>query len=167
VRLDPKLNYLCELAARAQRRTKSSFIEWAIENALQHVEIPGAPYGQGVGKSISEIQGLLWDVDEPDRVVRLARESPSLLTHEEQIIWKIISRNGFFWHGKHNEDGKWCWTYQHPAFSNIAESWADILKVAAGEMGERQLPQVADKDEPPPWSNNKAVAFDLDEECPF
>jgi hypothetical protein len=42
VRLDPKLNYLCDLAARGQRRTKSSFIEWAIDNALKYVTIPGS-----------------------------------------------------------------------------------------------------------------------------
>ena len=29
IRLDPKLRYLTELAARKQRRTVSSFIEWA------------------------------------------------------------------------------------------------------------------------------------------
>src|SRR5688572_20503606 len=40
VRLDPKLNYLCELAARAQRRTKSSFIEWAIADSLGSVSLP-------------------------------------------------------------------------------------------------------------------------------
>src|SRR4051794_21564371 len=40
VRLDPKLNYLCELAARAQRRTKSSFIEWAVADSLRNVILP-------------------------------------------------------------------------------------------------------------------------------
>jgi hypothetical protein len=31
VRLDPKLRYLAELAARLHRRTLSSYIEWAIK----------------------------------------------------------------------------------------------------------------------------------------
>ena len=35
VRLAPKLRYLAELAARKQRRTLSSFIEWAIEETLE------------------------------------------------------------------------------------------------------------------------------------
>ncbi len=35
VRLDPRLNYLCELAGRAQRRTKSGFIEWAVQRAIK------------------------------------------------------------------------------------------------------------------------------------
>src|SRR6516165_4850387 len=39
VRLDPKLRYLGEIAARKQRRTVSSFIEWAIEDVLRRVSI--------------------------------------------------------------------------------------------------------------------------------
>ena len=35
VRLDPKLKYVAELAARRQRRTLSSYIEWAIEDSLR------------------------------------------------------------------------------------------------------------------------------------
>lgn len=42
-RLDPKLNYLCELASRAQRRTKSSFIEWAIQEALKECDYGFCP----------------------------------------------------------------------------------------------------------------------------
>ena len=34
VRLDPKLRYLAELAARLHRRTLSSYIEWSIKEAL-------------------------------------------------------------------------------------------------------------------------------------
>ena len=34
VRLDPKLKYLAELAARKHRRPLSSFIEWAVEQSL-------------------------------------------------------------------------------------------------------------------------------------
>ena len=37
IRLDPKLRYLTELAARKHRRTVSSFIEWAIESMLDKV----------------------------------------------------------------------------------------------------------------------------------
>ena len=39
VRLDPKLRYLAELAARKQRRTVSSFIEWAVEQSFSGVNL--------------------------------------------------------------------------------------------------------------------------------
>ncbi len=35
VRLDPRLRYLADIAARKQRRTLASFIEWAIEQSLE------------------------------------------------------------------------------------------------------------------------------------
>ncbi len=39
VRLDPKLRFAADLAARKQRRTLSSFIEWAVEKTVQGVDI--------------------------------------------------------------------------------------------------------------------------------
>src|SRR4029079_1516887 len=82
VRLDPKLNYLCELAARAQRRTKSSFIEWAIDYALGFVEVPNPT---PTGKTIALAANELWDVDESDRLAQLAFYAPVLMTHDEQL----------------------------------------------------------------------------------
>jgi hypothetical protein len=39
VRLDPKLRFAVELAARKQRRTASSFIEWAITEAIKRLPV--------------------------------------------------------------------------------------------------------------------------------
>ena len=42
VRFDPKLKFAAEMAARQQRRTISSFIEWAVDEALTNVKLfPG------------------------------------------------------------------------------------------------------------------------------
>jgi uncharacterized protein (DUF1501 family) len=43
IRLDPRLNYLAELAGRAQRRSKSSFIQWAVQEALKGVDLRHCP----------------------------------------------------------------------------------------------------------------------------
>src|ERR1700730_8829890 len=64
VRLDPKLRYLAELAARKQRRTLSSFIEWAIEENLKNIHLDD---GSDSSKSIASQSAELWDVDAPDR----------------------------------------------------------------------------------------------------
>ena len=37
MRLEPKLKYLAEIAARKQRRSLANFVEWAIEMALENV----------------------------------------------------------------------------------------------------------------------------------
>src|SRR2546423_408266 len=105
-RLDTKLNYLCELAARAQRRTKSSITEWAIENSLGSVGIPGTYFG-GQERTIADKAHELWDVDEADRLIKLGQEASTLLTHDEQVIWKVIQSNSYFWHGRYDDDGEW------------------------------------------------------------
>ena len=86
VRLDPKLRYLASLAARKQRRTLSSFIEWAVERVLREVDL-----GRG---SIAEEAYELWDVEEADRFVLLALHAPDLLTFEEQQLWKALVSSG-------------------------------------------------------------------------
>lgn len=72
VRLNPQLRYLAEVEARKQRRTLSSFIEWAIERATQ------------------DVNPILWDVDKTDRFVNMALTEPDLLTYEEQKLWKMV-----------------------------------------------------------------------------
>lgn len=85
VRFDPKLRYLAELAARKQRRTVSSFIEWAVEEALKQVVI-----NEFDNMPLSEQAETLWDVDEAERFARLAISHPELLLHDEQVLWKVI-----------------------------------------------------------------------------
>lgn len=91
VRLDPKLRYLAELASRKQRRTLSSYIEWAIEDSLRSVLLyQGSGYGGDESVSVADDASRLWDVDQAERFVRLAIRYPELLTHEEQELWKLL-----------------------------------------------------------------------------
>jgi hypothetical protein len=87
VRLDPKLRYLGELAARKQRRTLSSFIEWAIEQSLAGVKLTET-------STVAEEASKLWDVDECDRFIKLARYDESLLNYREQLLWKRLREQG-------------------------------------------------------------------------
>lgn len=146
VRLDPKLNYLCELAARAQRRTKSSFIEWAVAEAMGKVLLPEVreyvdsdDYRE---VSISERAGKLWHVDEPDRVVALALEAPALLNHEEQVIWKLLRENGFIWKGKYLSKGEWSWSTNEESLirDRLRNHWSTFQQVAREELPPSSLP---------------------------
>jgi hypothetical protein len=83
VRLDPRLRYLAEIAARAQRRTLSSFIEWSVEQALNTQTLDGDG-----SQTVAEEAKDLWDIDALDRFAKLASRHPHLLTHEEQVKWK-------------------------------------------------------------------------------
>lgn len=102
VRLDPKVRYLAELAARKHRRTLSSFIEYAVEQSLEKVVLKEYGYfdniaGQRVYDAVTVSQGAydLWDVDESERFMRLAIHFPDLMSHNEQITWKVLKDSGF------------------------------------------------------------------------
>lgn len=178
VRLDPKLNYLCDLAARAQRRTKSSFIEWSISEALKSVVIPGTAdsYGEN-DQSADDLAGTLWDVDEVDRLLALAFHAPVLMTHEEQLIWKIIKTSDSLWYGRWSGE---IWKYDDRQRSNIVmhrlrEKWETIRAVADGSeerSAHWQLNRLtkdrSDKGEVADSSkNNDPFGVDLDDDVPF
>jgi hypothetical protein len=137
VRLDPKLNYLCELAARAQRRTKSSFIEWAIAESLRSVAVPGTKTFGDEPHNVDEISAELWDVDEADRLVALAYLAPALLNHEEQLVWKIITTSGWFWRGEWSDTPQQKWLYATEARRNllmdrVRDCWDELQAVVEG-----------------------------------
>jgi hypothetical protein len=91
IRLDQKLRYLAELAARKHRRTLSSYIEWAVENSLRDVKLyEGTGYNNDDSVTLEQEAAALWDVDEAERFIRLAISYPELLTHEEQERWKML-----------------------------------------------------------------------------
>jgi len=139
VRLDPKLRYLAELAARKQRRTVSSFIEWAIEDALKRIPISE---GQSSERTIHDEALTLWDVDDADRFARLALYFPDLLTHDEQVLWKLIKENGYLWRGKFDSEGYWVWRISADKvdIGRWRKYWDTFNAVARGEAEQSTLP---------------------------
>lgn len=121
VRLDPKLRYLAELAARKHRRTLSSYIEWAIEKSLGNIVL--ADEGEQYEQTILNQASDLWDVDEADRFVKLAQAYPDLLTHEEQLIWKVVQESPAFGFERKTID------YQY-----LREKWEIVRQYAFGEI---------------------------------
>ncbi len=161
VRLDPKLRYLAELAARKQRRTLSSFVEWAIEDSLARFSIK--EWGEGAITLISQAEQL-WDVDEADRLARLALNFPELLTHDEQVVWKLVKENGFLWRGRyHKTTNEWTWTVDESSliFPRLREAWATFKAVGAGTEPATALPK---------WTKYKPSTSgfdDMDADIPF
>ena len=91
MRLDPKMKYLAEIGARKQRRSLGNFVEWAIEKALERVYLVEPEEGnKNKGKTVDELSLDLWDLEESDRLIRLARMIPELMTYSEQSIWRVI-----------------------------------------------------------------------------
>ena len=172
VRLDPKLRYLAELAARKQRRTLSSFIEWAIEDALSHVHIDEDSNGY---ISVAADAAKLWDVDESDRFAKLAIRYSDLLTHEEQVLWKYIKECGLMWLGNWNGmNGAFQWSIreQNFRFDQLREYWETFRKVASGESPKSELPSWSKFKKPGDASqaeikDGKSAFDDFEDDIPF
>jgi hypothetical protein len=148
IRLDPRLRYLTELAARKQRRTVSSFIEWAIERTLDHIPLRENFRGTDASEvTIGEEAENLWDTDEADRIAKLGLYYPELLAHNEQVLWKLVRECGVLWQGDYDKQGHWAWsiTPEGLQFQRLREYWETIRQIAAGELGRDSLPQVADR----------------------
>ena len=138
VRLDPRLRYLTELGARKQRRSISSFIEWAIEESLGSVTLEE---GSKESTTVADEASALWDVDDADRFAKLALRYPDLLTHEEQVLWKLVRENGYLWRGR-CESGIWKWLVKESTlnFDRLRENWSIFNAVAKGVEDFSKLP---------------------------
>ncbi len=146
VRLDPKLRFAAELAARKHRRTLSSFIEWAVEEATQRVPL-SIPDHQGETDYAYDAIEKVWDVDEADRFAKFALEFPFLLTHEEEVLWKLICENGYVWKGRFIDNeirgvSEWRWKTKIESliFKRLRENWEVFNSVAKGDSPESDLP---------------------------
>ena len=149
VRLDPKLRYLAELAARKQRRTVSSFIEWAVEDSLSRIYLyESNDFNGQYNRSIADESSILWDVDEADRFVNLAIKYPELLSHDEQKLWKLIRENGWLWKGN-SKSGEWKWKIDIDTicYDRLRESWEIFKAVAEGHGDKSTLPTWKDHEE--------------------
>ena len=167
IRLDPKLNYLCELAARAQRRTKSSFVESALADRIDTQ--PLYPR-ESRGATIGEMAQQLWHVREHERLISLAEHAPHLMSFGEQQIWALIAEHSMFWFGRWRslnngtEQFEWEADAGRVRHDQVASQWETLVKIADGRLPSSALPSSADrrqKSEPEPPS------FDSDDEIPF
>jgi len=87
LRLNPLSKWALELAAGRERRSLSSFIEWATEKLIR--ELHGA-FKQGRDISVWEVAEKCWHPDPIWRLVRLASDYPELLTFNDRAQWQAV-----------------------------------------------------------------------------
>lgn len=146
MRLDPKLKYLAEIASRQQRRSMANFIEWAIQEALRRIDLQESEHSP----SIWDYSNELWDIEASDRLAKLAFNAPHLLTYDEQIVWKLVCENSYFWRGNWKQIGnsrreRFTWDtsrVQSLMPERLREKWGTLLQVASGEQEQNALPDV-------------------------
>lgn len=90
IRFDPMTHYLVEIAARVQRRSIANFAEWALVKAFEQVNLRAFDTGEEM--DLVEVDALykLWDPVEADRLRKIASRYPTLLDHDEQLLWKLV-----------------------------------------------------------------------------
>lgn len=174
VRLDPKLRYLAELAARLHRRTLSSYVEWAIKASLdtEVVRPTNTPSNVGTDHTIGNEAEYLWDVDDADRFAKLALRYSHLLTHDEQVLWKLIRECGYLWRGSYGpppaQEWKWRVVEDSFLFDRLRDKWELFGAVANGDKPASDLPTWVKSNRPAPKSS---IGFDgldsLDDDIKF
>ncbi len=83
LRLDERLRYFIEIAARKRGGTISTFLEWSAEQSAKAILLgPTARSGAQLDH--------FWAEDEPGRFWKLATLRPDLLSYEEQRIWERV-----------------------------------------------------------------------------
>jgi len=180
VRLEPKLKYLAEIAARKQRRTLSSFIEWAVEESLKKVNLHEASghYGDNEDVTVTDVTSLLWDIDESERFLRLAINYPELLTYDEQEIYKWLLDSNFLKPAYSRKDNskKWDWNileeYSFPALRNEWKGLKDIQSLTKEAWIQRINEEIrSGKIYPMELLNQPASSlicgYDLNDDIPF
>lgn len=127
MRLDPQIKYMADLASRQERRSLTSFVEWAIDRALR--EVPLSLSGTN-GILASDAKDLLWDIDEAERLRKLAERGPSLLNYKEQNLMNQIA--GFATQGtkpvRFTEDGQTDWRL-------VKACWEELVAYVQDENG--------------------------------
>ena len=159
VRLDPKLKDAAELAARTQRRSLSSFIEWAVQEAVDRVSVKGR------SETAREIMPLVWDVSPSTRLVKLAIYFAGLLTYDEQVLWHLIREHPALWRGKRDTKGEYGYLFEKSRvmreqaakgeeyttqktledsfrFDLLEEHFETFEKVAKGELDKKVLEKI-------------------------
>lgn len=137
MRFDPKLKYMAEIAARKQRRSLANFIEWAVELGLKETKLL-----PGLRDTALHMSTTIWDISEPDRLVKLAFNLPELMNYDEQILWNVICETAFLWKGKKDSDGDLQWNTDDVSklrLDRLRRKWQIIKKVATGEADRSQL----------------------------
>lgn len=86
IRLPPKLKFGLELLARAQHRSLSQVVEWAIQVGLNSYEFRSESAYPTLGGLVDE----LWPMPEHLRMLHLGESARHLLTFEETVATDLV-----------------------------------------------------------------------------
>lgn len=137
LRIDPRIKYGIDLAARIQKRTVTGVVEWAVEKALADIDMPQSALQEQDSKVdgndlASRLDETLWSTNEGVRLVLLASRYPSLLTYDEAIIWESMKLSPPFWKSlpKSAED---CTPGENLRLEVVSECWDRFVELVSSK----------------------------------
>ncbi len=141
IRLTPKLRYGLELLARAQHRSLSHAIEWALNVGLNNYEV--GVNGGGDPDTIGSVIDYAWDQNSAsERALSIYHVSPILLSFEDaktcELVEKSIEKKRCYEPAPDGLESDADWTSlkdlelsRRTAFyAFVAETWDEIRKQA-------------------------------------
>ncbi|MEN1927611.1 hypothetical protein WCE37_01160 [Luteimonas sp. MJ250] len=95
LRLDPRLKFALELAARDQHRSISGTVEWCVERVLRETEVDIALPGAW---TFFDLTHRVWDVDPNKMLANICAYAPRLATFEETQKYRIMHMTEQLWY---------------------------------------------------------------------
>lgn len=138
VRLDGKVLLALRLASAHERRTASSFTEWAVERAVRSVKVSTDEDGKEMD-AMSVVEQI-WEADEAKRLMHLATLHPNLLTHEEEVLWQLIWNNTAFSKPRPSQGRLLIDPAVFIDWDAVHAHWDVLKRVAANEASASELP---------------------------
>ncbi len=170
MRVEPENRYFAEIGARAYRTTVSGFIDIVLSEAFAKVELDTVD-GK---KMLKGLRSKLWDVDEEDRLVKLALTCPDLLNYNEQKIWKLIRETAVFWKGRwynnQMDEVEWSVDLEHIRWQMVRRHWNLLQAIANGLEDRAALDSLKDDSADGPVNDDASPPDDgrpPDDDIPF
>lgn len=84
----------------------------------------------------------VWDVEEADRFAKMAMIYPNLLTHEEEMIWKLAIENKTLWKKRKDQSGNYKGELRFTNFNfkEFREHWRRYSNIAKNRLSSKHFP---------------------------
>lgn len=135
VRLDSRLRFGAEIAAKKHRRTLSSFVEWAVERAIKETSVGDK------GESAYEVMQKDWHYREAVRFQKYAKRCRQLLTPEEEIKIEAFEklRNKWGYIDSYNQE-RCSELYSSKSWDSVCDDiYKDVELFASEKISEEEL----------------------------
>lgn len=134
IRMPPKLKLGLELLARAQHRSLSQAVEWALNAGLSKFQLAN----DGYYSSLAALLDDLWDFSPPQRAATLLIHAPELLSYEDRIAAELVE---YSVERQALEHGNPCEIGPVELDRLVEQNWDSILAVAASIISAGESPR--------------------------